>query len=153
MPQSTLTTRPTSNAWDDLQQAILQERYDDLPDRFTAMEFAQFSAEPIELIRETIKSGEVVAVRDDGQLFVPKADNEALVRYRLTEDSRACVPPRSETPDGHVLTTELSVDAIRLVAHLAERGDTSVRVIIERALRSWAKSLDHSHREPADAGA
>ncbi len=94
-PTNPIENPSCSSAWESLETAILQERFDKLPELFTAKEFAEFSAEPIALIREAIGRGDIVAMRNGGLSYIPKAENERLIRYRLAEDSHARVPTRS----------------------------------------------------------
>ncbi len=136
-------------AWRAVEEAILQERFDDLPDLVTAKEFAEFAGEPIALIRDAIRNGDVVATRDNGLSYVPKAPNARLIMYRLREDSRAGIPPRPEPPTVQRLSTDVAPELFDAVMRAAERNDLSVRDVIEEAVRTRWIDLVRRDATPA----
>jgi hypothetical protein len=130
-------------AWRILQDAILQERYDKLPDLMSAMAFAEFAAEPIELIRDAIKRGDIVVAKDDGLVAIPKHANERLIRYRLGEDSSARVVERAGSGRAgkradparvRRLSTHIDPGVFELVDNLVARTGASLRDVVEEAI-------------------
>ncbi|WP_426516540.1 hypothetical protein ACPPVQ_18225 [Diaminobutyricibacter sp. McL0618] len=136
---NTATDHKPNNAiaWQNLQDAILQERFDDLPEVITARDFAAFSAEPIELIRDAIKNGDIIATRDDGLVAIPKDANERLIRYRLVEDTAARIVERPAAPELRRLSTHMDHRILDLVRGLAADSGSSVRELVEEALLSY----------------
>ncbi len=133
---NTATNQTTEEtiAWQGLQDAILQERFDKLPEVMTALDFAEFSAEPIELIRDAIGNGDIVTTKDGGLVSVPKDANERLIRYRLLEDPAARVIERPAKPDVRRLTTHVDQSIFELVRTLVADRGASVRELVEEAL-------------------
>jgi hypothetical protein len=120
--------------WMRLQDAILQERFDKLPDLMSALDFAEFAAEPIELIRDAIRNGDIVATKDDGLVAIPKEANERLIRYRLREDASARVVEQPEAPDVRRLSTHVDQRIFELVESRVTDTGASVREVVEEAL-------------------
>ncbi len=136
---NTATDQTTSatGAWQNLQNAILQERFDDLPELISARDFAAFSAEPIELIRDAIRNCDIVVTRDDGLVVIPKDANERLIRYRLLEDKTARIVDRPAAPELRRLSTHLDQSVLELVSDIASRNGASVRELVEEALVAY----------------
>ena len=140
MPATARThTPPDDAAWQNLQDAILQERFDDLPELMSAMDFAAFAGESIELIRDAIRNGDIVATKKAGLVTIPKLANESLVRYRLRENPSARIVPQSTAPGIRRLSTHLDQGVFDLIAHLVANTGASVREVVEEALVArWA---------------
>ncbi len=136
--------------WRNLQDAILQERFDKLPDVMTAMDFANFAAEPIELIRDAIRNGDIIATKADGLVGIPKAANERIIRYRLREDPAARVAERPAAPDVRRLATHVDQSIFELVAGLVVDNETSLREVVEEALVSRWGSARAENASTAD---
>ena len=135
VPETATDQTPSDDAaWKNLQDAILQERFDELPELMSAMDFAEFAAEPIELIRDAIRKGDIVATKDDGLVAIPKAANERLVRYRLLEDPSARVVEPPAAPEVRRLSTHLDQSVFELVVNRVTDTGASVREIVEEAL-------------------
>jgi hypothetical protein len=135
----TTTQRTPADAavWQNLQDAILQDRFDDLPELMSAMDFAEFAAEPIELIRDAIRSGDIVATKSDGLLTIPKEPNERLIRYRLREDPSARVMVEQVAhAEVRRLSTHIDQSVFELVVDLVANSGISVREVVEEALIS-----------------
>jgi hypothetical protein len=130
------TETPTAQdiAWQNLQAAIVQERFDDLPELIPALDFAEFSAEPVERIREAIRRGDIVGARADGLVTIPKHENERLIRYRLLEDPTARIVERPANPGVRRLSTYVGQEIFDLVADLCADRGASVRQLIEEAV-------------------
>jgi hypothetical protein len=130
--------QPTDTiAWQNLQNAILQERFDDLPELIAARDFAAFSDEPIELIRDAITSGDIVATRADGFVAIPKDANERLIRYRLLEDTTARIVERPAVPSVTQLSTHVDQSVFELVSGLASGSGATMRELVEEALLAY----------------
>lgn len=148
--QETIADRAQGDdvVWQKLQDAILQERFDDLPELMSAMDFAEFAAEPIELIRDAIGNGDIVATKHDGLVAIPKEANERLIRYRLREHPSARVVARPAASDVRRLSTPVDPGVFELVVSRVTSSGASMRQVVEEALVAhWG--ADDDDRAPA----
>ena len=150
MPAATKNRAQSDDAaWQNLQDAILQERFDDLPELMSAMDFAAFAGESIELIRDAIRNGDIVATKQAGLVAVPKAANEPLVRYRLRENPSARIVPQSAAPGTRRLSTQLDQRVFDVLVDLVAHTGASVRKVVEEALVArWATAARATTHAP-----
>lgn len=131
------------DVWQKLQDAILQERFDDLPELMSALDFAEFAAEPIELIRDAISNGDIVATKHDGLVTIPKEANERLIRYRLHEHPSARVAVQPALSDMRRLSTPVDLNVFELVVSRVTSTGASMRQVVEEALVAhWGAAPD-----------
>lgn len=123
-----------TRAWQQLQDAILVERFDKLPEDLTSREFADLTGSPPAAVRTDMFAGTVESRMIGRRRFIPKEPYRTQIIEQLRTNPRLRVSRALSTPPTRI-SSLIDAESFTRLTELVTNGRTSVRHVLEEAIR------------------